>query len=555
MPFKEQENVKLRASSVPFSSVPHQSKLFLDHLNDPLSLKRYYPNAVASNTDISEFVPEVLANYKTDRNALCDALLEINSAIGASEKTFENIKLLRDPDSVAVVTGQQAGLFTGPLYTIYKALSAIKMAEELNASGTKAVPVFWVATEDHDFDEVSHTYFTGNAGELIKADYHPAEYTKGFPVGNVKINSSITKAIDDALDAIPQLDFSDTVRDSIKKAWSEGTLFGSAFSKSLTDIFGRFGLVVIDPMHLGIKSLAAPIYVNAIERAAEIVKNIRKISGQLVSEGYHAQVLVEEDYFPLFRIDDDGRRIALRKTADGVYAAKEEKREFSLAELAAIAKDDPQHFSPGVMLRPVVQDHLLPTACYFGGAAEIAYFAQNSEVYKTLERPVTPIMHRQSFTVVEAKHRRTLEKYGLALSNMFEGFDKTLESVGKKRLSSETVSIFDEIEKKLDEELDRLDTNLSQIEQTLSDNLAKRRRKIAYHIAALKKKTYFASTRKDQMIERQIRGAFDSLLPKGELQERVLNVHSFLNRYGPYFIDTVYNAIDLRDKDHRVIDL
>ena len=162
--FKEQKNGKLQASSMPFSVIPHQSKLFLDYLGDPLSLKRYYPNAVASCTEISKFVHEVLTNYKTDRDELCDALTEINSQISTGEKTLENIQLLRGSETVAVVTGQQAGLFTGPLYTIYKALSAIKMAEEMNAQGFKAVPVFWIATEDHDFDEVSQTFFIGNTG-------------------------------------------------------------------------------------------------------------------------------------------------------------------------------------------------------------------------------------------------------------------------------------------------------------------------------------------------------------------------------------------------------
>ena len=545
----------MRASSVSFSAIPHQSKLFLDYLSDPLSLKRYYPNAVSSHTDLSNFVGEVLANYRTDRVALCDALKELNLKVGAGRKTLENIDLLRDGDTVAVVTGQQAGLFTGPLYTIYKALSAIKLAEELKSSGTKAVPIFWVATEDHDFDEVSRTYLTGNTGELVKAEYHPKKYVKSTPVGNIQIGCTIDQAINQILNDLPQSSFSADVRDSIRRAWSDQTLFGDAFSKNITDILGRFGLVVIDPMHPGIKSLSVPVYVEAIEKSVKIIENIRQKSGDLVSDGFHAQVLVEDNYFLLFRIDDKGRRITLRRTGDGVFTAKEEKREFSLVELVAIAKKDPRRLSPGVMLRPVVQDYLLPTVCYFGGAAEVAYFAQNSDVYRILNRPVTPIMHRQSFTVVEAKHRRTLEKFGFVFADMFDGFARTLENVGRQQLSTETLSLFDEIEKTMEADLSQLDTNLSRIDQTLSDNLAKRRRKIAYHITALKKKTYLAATRNDDMVERKIRAAFDSLLPNGQLQERVLNVHSFLNKYGPHFVDMIYREIDLNDKGHRLVDL
>ncbi len=161
-------NVILQTESLPFSEVPNQSKLFIDYQNNPLALKEYYPLAVESHTQISQRIPEVLANYKADRNLLCDVLEEMNRSCRASEKTLENIKLLRDEDCVAVVSGQQAGLFTGPLYTIYKALSAVKMTECLIGRGYKAVPIFWIATEDHDFEEVSKASVINSQGNLVR---------------------------------------------------------------------------------------------------------------------------------------------------------------------------------------------------------------------------------------------------------------------------------------------------------------------------------------------------------------------------------------------------
>ena len=399
------------------------------------------------------------------------------------------------------------------------------------------------------------TYLIGNSGELIETHYHPADYLENSPVGNLKVEASIVSKIAETFSEMPRTEFSGEVRRAIEQAWSEGTAFGTAFLKNLAKILGKYGLIVVDPMHAGLKSLASPIYVDAIEKSAEIVANIRRKSRELEADGFHAQVLVEDDYFPLFRHDDKGRRISLRKTGEDVYIAKDEKRKFNLAELAAIAKAEPQRFSPGVMLRPVVQDYLLPTVCYFGGAAEIAYFAQNSGVYRILERPVTPILHRQSFTVVEAKHRRTLDKFGLAFSDLFDGFETTLESVGKKQLSLETARLFAEAEEKINTELNRLDQNLSQIDPTLAENLAKRRRKIIYHISALNKRAYLATVRKDETIQRQISSAFDSLLPNGQLQERVLNVNSFLNKYGSHFIDWIYDTLDLNDRDHHIVDL
>jgi len=546
---------KLQVSSLPFSQIPGQSRLFIEYLRDPLSLNDYYPNAVASALEIGSFAPEVLANYQTDRRDLCDALTEINSEIGAAGKTFENIRLLGDPDTVAVVTGQQAGLFTGPLYTIYKALSAIKLAEKLNQQGTKAVPVFWAATEDHDFDEVSETFFIGNVGELLRTGYRPDGYVKNIPVGSVALDNDIQRNIDDLFGELPNTEFSDEMLGLLADSWSQGTLFGDAFEKTLAVILDKFGMIFIDPLNPQIKGLSSPIYAKAMARSGEVVASVIKRSRELESSGFHAQVFVEDDHIPFFWHDDSGRRTALRKVGDGVYRAKGAKREFTLSELEKIAVDEPERFSPGVLLRPVVQDHLLPTVCYFGGAAEVAYFAQNSEVYRVLERPVTPIFHRQSFTVVESKHRRVLDKLGLSFPQLFDGLEKTRLRLAEESISPGTAKLFADVEEKINAELNRLDQTLSEIDLTLADNLAKRRRKMNYHIAALRKKTLLALTRKDETVSRQLENAYAALLPNGQLQERSLNVFGFLNKLGPHFIDWIYEAIDLEDKGHRIVEL
>ncbi len=497
----------------------------------------------------------MLAKYRTDRASLCNSLTEINSGFGAGKKTFDNIELLRDPETVAVVTGQQAGLFTGPLYTIYKALTAVKMAEILNLNGTKAVPVFWTATEDHDFAEVAEAFFIDRTGKLLKSNYLPKSYVQNSPVGNVEIDGSIDEIIGKIFADLPQTEFSNEIRQMLSAFWSAGTSFGNAFAKTLASICSMFGLILIDPMNDGIKRLSAPIYESAVVNAEELVSGVVGCSNELESDNFHAQVLVEDDYFPLFWHDDEGRRTALRKTGQDKYRVKDNRREFTTRELQAIAASEPQRFSPGVMLRPVVQDYLLPTACYFGGGAEIAYFAQNSEVYRILDRPVTPVYHRQSFTFVEAKHRRVLDKFDLDLAKLFEGLEKTTLRLVEESLSPATVKLYADVEERINTEINRLDQSVSQIDTTLKANLAKRRRKIIYHIAALRKKTLLAQARKDETTSRQLNELFTALLPNGQLQERSINVVTFLNKYGPNFIDWIYEAIDLEDKDHRIIKL
>ncbi len=544
-----------RVSRLPFSDIPHQSRLFVQYQNDPLSLKKFYPNVLATPTDVASYVPTVLANYKTDRDELCNVLSEINTAIDAGEHTFENIDLLRLPETVAVITGQQAGLFSGPLYTIYKALSTVRLAQVLNEKGIKAVPVFWGATEDHDFEEVSEAFFIDRIGGLTGSKYEPKNRVDGTPVGATTIDAELKNLIERLFEDLPQTEFSAEVYDRLVEVWADGATLGDAFGKTLAWVLRKYGIIYIDPMHAGIKRLAAPIFAEAVENVDEIVSSVVARGRELVAHGYHTQVLVEEDYFPLFWHDEEGRRLALRKAGEGVFKVKESGRLFSIQELHHIAVDEPERFSSGVMLRPGVQDFLFPTACYFGGGAEVAYFAQNSEVYRVLGRPVTPVFHRQSFTVVEAKQRRVMEKFGLDLTGLFGGKEEATLKLAADSVSPDTARLFAEVEERINTEMNRLDQAVSHIEPTLAKNVARRRQRIVYHIAALRKKSLLAKVRNDEIANRQIEELFATLWPNGGLQERTINVFSYLNKYGLNFIDWIFDAIDLDDKDHRIIEL
>jgi bacillithiol biosynthesis cysteine-adding enzyme BshC len=544
-------NVVLRADSVPFSRIPGQSNLLLQYLDDPLSLQKYYPSAVANHTQISERIPEVLSKYASDRTELCDALETTNRAFSAGAKTFENISLLRESDAVAVVTGQQTGLFTGPLYTIYKALSAIRAAECLRGRGFKAVPVFWAATEDHDFAEVSEAFVIDRDGRLERLVSELA--THGESVGEVELDASIKATIVALFDALNSTEFSGEVRSCVSTAWGPGTSFSSAFEHLLSILTREFGLIILDPLDTRIKKLAAPMYAAAVLKADDIASALIARDRELKAEGFEPQVAIEPDHFPMFWHTDDGARVALRRTEKGTFRTKDRAKEFTSDELSAAMSAEPARFSPSVVLRPVVQDFILPTVCYFGGGAEIAYFAQNSEVYRVLSRPVTPILHRQSFTVVEAKHTRTMAAYDLEFTDLFRGLDALLPEIVDRYLNKQTSATFADVEEKINTELNRLDRELSEVDPTLAENLANRRRKIVYHLGALRAKYHKAQLRKDETINRRIMSMFDALMPKHSLQERSLNITYFLNQYGTRFIDWMYRAVDLDDNGHRVI--
>ena len=544
---------QLQIDGIEFSEVPGQSKLFLDYLSDPLKLKKYYPSAVSEVSRVADRVAAVLDNYHCDRDLLADTLSDQNRKFGASKLTFENIDLLRKSGTVAVLTGQQAGLFTGPLYTIYKALSAIRLSEKLRSRGVDAVPVFWAATEDHDFDEIASAILLGRDSNEVEFRIAPGEGSQGLPVGSIVIPESFEREFQGGFDELPTADFAPELRRQLAEIWKPGRTIGEAFCSDLQRLFKDYGMIVVDPLDVRIKQLAAPMYRKAIELADEITPALIGRSKELERDGYHSQVLVTDDYFPLFYHTDDGVRRSLRRKAPGVYHVSETKIELDRDALVKLATTEPERFSPGVMLRPVVQDHLFPTLCYFGGGAEIAYFAQNSEVYRLLDRPATTIFHRQSFTIIDSKQSNTLKKYELKLTDLFPGYDALLPYIVDRFVNPSTARLFADAEENVNIELNRLDQELSRIDPTLAANLATRRRKIVYHIAALQKKFRRAQVEKDEIVRRQLYSLFASLLPQGGLQERRLSVGTFGLRFGDSFIKSVYDSIDLDDRRHRLL--
>jgi bacillithiol biosynthesis cysteine-adding enzyme BshC len=502
--------------------------------------------------DLASRIPSVLESHETDRYRLCDILAKQNASFAAGPETIANIELLRRPGTVAVLTGQQAGLFTGPLYTVYKALSAVRAAECLRSRGFDAVPVFWAATEDHDFAEVSKASVVTPDAEIADVGYIPASYSEGQPVGAVKLDDSAAAAVDELLSNVPATEFSDYLRAMLVSSYGDGQTYGTAFAGLISRLFAPYGLIVVDPLDRDLKHLASPIYKKAIKDSAATVAAIVARSRELTAAGYHAQVEVGEDYFPLFWHDDEGKRTSL-KIRDGRAVVNGSKTSFSMDELAAIADETPERFSPGVMLRPVVQDYLFPTVCYFGGGAEIAYFAQNSETYRVLDRPVTPILHRQSFTVVEGRIGRNLEQLGLEFSDIFRPFESLRSEVVAKVVDPDSAALFADVEEKINSELRRLDELLASFDGPLAESFANRRKKIIYHLAATRNKFERERLRKDATADRRLRSVMANLLPGGHLQERTINVAQYLDRYGEYFIDWIYRCIDLDDQGHRII--
>jgi bacillithiol synthase len=533
-----------------FTEIPRTSKLFTDFLYDYENVSRFYTDFGREVSPLAEHAKSVGAR-DFERDRVADALTRINKLAGSSELTFKHIELLRKPGSVAIVTGQQAGLFTGPLYTIHKALTVIKLAACMREQGIAAVPVFWIASEDHDYDEVKWTRLVDGDGQVRTVQYEPENRPAEVPVGKITLDGAVSKSIDEFLSYLPPSEFHAEIEKILRDSYTDGTGFAVAFSKVMARIFKDYGVVLLDPSDEGLKQVAAPLYARAIEKTTEIAEALVERSNALVAAGYHAQVNVSEEMVPLFIIDD-GRRVALTQRDERFYV-KGSERSFAKDELVALASRCPNCFSPNVTLRPVVQDYLLPTAAYIGGPAEIAYFAQLRAVYEVLERPEPCVLPRASFTIVEGRHQKTMEKYDLQLSDFFEGLHPAITKVVETSVDRNTTQAFEETEKLFNEQLNKLEEALSKADATLADSLKKSREKILYQIEHLRTRFVHASARREETTFRQVERAYTTLMPNKNFQERELNAFYFLARYGQSLIDDLYKAADVGFSNHRLI--
>jgi bacillithiol biosynthesis cysteine-adding enzyme BshC len=537
--------------TISFSEIPGQSNLFIDFQSNSDKLNQFYPTI---NSEIKDLTSEVLANYKINRNELCDILLEENRSYEVGEKTVSNIERLRQEHCVTVITGQQAGLFSGPIYTIYKALSAIKLADELSESGINTVPIFWIASEDHDFDEISKTTFIGKENELIEVSSTPKKFIENRPVGYIEIDDLIEESKNILFENGQSTEFTGMINKLIDQCYVRKETYSSSFGKLLASIFKDYGLIFVSPLNERLRHLSSPVFQEAVKNAEVITGQLLKRNDELKANGYHSQVLVEEDYFPFFYIDKNKKRHSLRVDKQNqVIRTQDSSIQFSQEELLQTAIDSPINLSPNALMRPIVQDFLFPTVCYYGGGAEIAYFGQNSVIYEALRRPVTPIRHRSSFTIITGKHRRTMEKYSLEYKDLFNGEDEILASIVDKYINTETANVFKDTENLFNEQLNKLKVCLEKDEITLAENLVNRKKTILWHISTLENKFHQAEIRKNEVIHRRIQDLFTELLPFSSLQERSINAIYFLNLYGENFLEWIYNSINSEEKNHQII--
>ena len=504
-----------------FRQLPHQPKLFLEYLDHFDRVKAFYahpPTMQAVRRTAGKL------DYPRERRAeVAELLRKQNLALGAGAETQSNLARL-EKGAAAIVTGQQVGLFSGPAYAIYKALTAVQIAEELTRSGIQAVPVFWMATEDHDLDEVRYsTWF--DQGKLRRFELPVVE--AGRPVGEIALGAEVEPFAREAAESLSSQG-SDLLAQYLTESYGPGETYGSAFAKLFSCLFAQQGLILMDPLDPGLHRVATPLYQHALAERDALNEKLLERGMDLDRAGFDAQVKVTSRSTLLFYLGDGVRQVIT--ASNGKFQAGD--KTWPRNELVHLTHAEPGKFSPNALFRPVVQDYLLPTAAYVGGPAEISYFAQSEVIYKHLLGRMPVMLPRAGFTLVDAKAAKILHRYGLTVEDVWAGPQSLLQKMESASVAKGLSKTFERDQKQIQKILMQLGKQIAKLDPTLKGTVERAKQRIEFHLEKLRRKVGKAQDQKAGLISTHMQYLESLLYPHKALQSRELCLLPFLARWG-----------------------
>jgi len=540
---------------VSFADIPHSTRIFRDFLSYSPPIRRFFATQpdVAHTAAFSGSVPRDreriarVADVLERQNRAWAASQPIPPTAGVmrtpSDATLRNIQRLRD-GAFAVVTGQQVGLFGGPLMSLFKAAFVLALAKQVEALGVECVPVFWLASEDHDLAEV-------NQALLLTSDLQLAPFTapssgiEGAPVATLRFAEGTNAIVAQAAELLGESLSADYLRES----YAEGETFSNAYARLLTRIFSEQGLILLDPADRELHAIAARLFVNAMARAAELDDAILARNRELQTGGYHEQVKVTSESTPIFGLVE-GARVPIHR-ANGQFKLGREV--LSSEELQRRIEAAPEDFSANVLLRPVLQDYWLPTLAYIGGPAEIAYFAQAAVMYENLLGRVTPILSRLSATLIEPRIERLLTKYQVELPELFHGECQLRDCIAARALPAGLRQSFDDARYGIEQSMRQVSESLTKLDPTLVEAANRATSKMRYQVRRLEKRAAQAEVRRNELLTRHAAQIENALYPHKGLQERQIAGIYYYAKYGPALIEKLIALAQARCLEHKVL--
>jgi len=529
------------------------SKLFTDYNTQFDHLSKYFSGNFKEKEAWEKKISDLHKRHY-ERNTLLRVLNEQNRDFHSGIRTLANIDLLGNDNTFAVVTGQQLGVFGGPLYTIYKSITAVKLAQKLSHDFPEYnfVPVFWLEGEDHDFEEINKVKYINASNELSAVEYlfggKPLEKNIGA-TGSIVIDEHIEHFFSGIDATLPKTDYSPALLELLRGYYKQGTTFLKAFAGFFNHIYEDSGLIFVNPNHPELKKILSLLFTKEIQSNSETSKLVIQKSVEL-EEHYHAQIKAKA--LNLFMFYKGGRHL-IEPSDAGDYFLKNLRQRYTKEELLSIAATTPELLSPNVVTRPLCQDTLLPTVAYVAGPGEIAYFAQLKPVYGYFDVPMPIIYPRASVTLIEEKVQKVLEKYSLELEDLFGEVEPVLGRVSEQVSEVKVDALFESLDTRIKEALNEARFGIQQIDQTLNGTIDGTISKFQQQLEVLKQKTQKAQQQKEEISLKQIRKASMNIFPNGNFQEREFNVIQYLNKYGPDFVKWVANELVIDKYQHQVI--
>lgn len=502
------------------------SKLFRDYTDWKDTIQPFFefnPN------DLSDYVKRSQSmKFYSKRVDIVSSLIDYNLQFGANEQTIKNIKQLENSDTYTVVTGQQVMLYGGPLFTVYKIITAILTANRLTKElGINVIPVFWIADEDHDFEEVASL-------SILNQEEH-SEFTMNndYSINNRVVEKQLGSQINDLKKeirkALPETDFSDDLWSLLDQCYNSEESYGYSFGKFILKLFGKHGLILAGSNHDGIKKLVVEPLVQSVSDASVHQSTLENTSKKLTDSHYHNQVTVQTSN--LFLILDDGSRVKIQYSDDRWYL-DDNKDSWTRDELILEIKNNPEKFSPNVFLRPVIQNYLLPVISYVAGPGEIAYYAQMRDYHKLFNIEMPVITPRFSATLIESSIDRIIGKLPFEIHDYSERIEDLEKDFIKKTDTPNLESIFKSWKSSIQDLSQDPIKNVSSVDPTLKKSADKTVSQFFTELDKLKGKLYRSLKESEKVQIQRIQKVQNNLYPNRNLQEREVAFIYYMNKYG-----------------------
>ena len=538
--------MKIEPVSIKYTS-PLVNKYLWDY-PEVSHLFEHNPHELSSFKDRYEVIKR---DYDTDRVELVRILTEYNEHLNCGDKTRENLKKLADPDTVAVVTGQQAGVFTGPLYTIYKAITVVQLAGEITAkTGLQVIPLFWVAAEDHDYLEIDHVDYINKGQEpaRLKMDYHPPGK---YSVGHIPVTEAVYDLIAQLAEDTNPSEYKTGIVNKLRELAEQSGSLADWFAGVMSWLFKKQGLVLVNPLDRGLRRLWSDAFADFLQKNDLVNAKVRAGMAKVRAFGVEPQVEEVENNVNLF-LYVNKERLLLLKSGDN-YTVRGGSGQWSLDDLTGTAKNNPELLSPNVVLRPIAQDVLLPILAYVAGPGEISYYALYREVYPLFGQRMPVIYPRVNITLIERGAAKYMAKYGVEFTCGASGLNKKLSEYldSQDRLGID--ELFGSFSDGLKNSYLDLIARVAAVDPELAKHGHESLNKLVFQVEHFKKKTHQYHRKSCDLVIKRFRTMENQLFPRHDWQERVFNIFPYLFKYGSGFIETLCETPLLGDHKHKLI--